>query len=361
MPLQVFSNSNAENWLSWLFRKKDQFHSITFYFLSQINATSPRFFPLYEQTKNLRIVVFRGLRMPKTDRAILWFVNLFVLLFAKKINRYRYFVDHGFKYTKRLKTNLIIQLDDPTFKDEEIYRLRKLGENNSKHKEVRIVVTSEQIRGRLIDSGVTSPIKVIGQGYTESLANSEIAKFTKFSMVYSSNYIHYKKDKHDSHPNWGVSEFIDTLMPSILSELSEVEIHMVGELGPNAKRVLTKYDRVITHGRVDTLTNADILRRCHIGLYPRKHDNGWRVQKIYDYLGARLPIIAFKLEDTRLVSELGIGILVNTNKEFIEAIKLLVNDKNRYREIVGVASSVRAKYNWTAIAEQFDGLLLAEK
>lgn len=354
----VFNNSNAESWLAWIFRKKDDCPAVTIYFMSRLNATSPRFFPLYNNTEKLRIVVFRGLRIPKTDRAILWLVNLFVLFFAKKLRTYRYFVDHGYRYANVVKTNLIIQLDDPSFDAREIGRLREFSNMRIKDEVIKIVVTSEQIKRKVVERGITSRVEVIEQGYSDIESGLEMAKFPNFSLVYSSNYIHHANDKHGSHPNWGASEFIETLIPSILSKLPEVEIHLVGELGPNAQRLMKQYVQVICHGRVSTSTNSSILRRCHLGLYPRKHDNGWRVQKINEYLGARLPIVTFNLEDTGLVRELGIGLSVNTNDEFIEAIELLLNDRYRYQEFVRVADSVRDKYDWKVLANKLDDLFL---
>ena len=51
------TNINALHWFAWTKVKSDNLPVLAFYFLSRKNATSPRYLPLLNQMKKIRIVV----------------------------------------------------------------------------------------------------------------------------------------------------------------------------------------------------------------------------------------------------------------------------------------------------------------
>jgi len=198
-------------------------------------------------------------------------------------------------------------------------------------------------------------VKVIPQGFTnlEPLSNSRV-KFPEFTVVYSSPYIDYFGDKHESHPAWGAVHLIDILIPQIRKELPKVRVCLIGRIGKNAQQQLEKFHNVHCMGLLTQLQTAETLRKCHLGIYPRKVDNFRNVQKPYEYLGAGIPTITYELRDTEVVKDLGIGISVASDSEFIDSIRLLSENPREYRRIVENIQRNQSQFSWRNLALELD-------
>ena len=101
---------------------------------------------------------------------------------------------------------------------------------------------------------------------------------------------------------------------------------------------------------------SNILPNFDVALYPRVHDNGWLPQKLIEYLGAHLPILAFKLVDTQIVSQLNIGLLVEKVDEFANSIDLLCESDAMLEEFKANCASISEVYSWESLAQQYEGL-----
>jgi len=156
---------------------------------------------------------------------------------------------------------------------------------------------------------------------------------------------------------WGAELFITSIIPKLLEKDPEIDIHLIGRLGKEAKNFLEKYPRVITHNLKSIQDNFHLISRCHLGLYPRNVDNKRRVLKIYEYLGAGLPIIAFNLEDTKPVIDFRIGFSVDTTEEFVSSIVRMKNDTELYASFVRNIDKLGNAYSWTNLASKFDQLI----
>lgn len=359
MNSKKFLNQNAEPWYRWLCRRSDPLPAVTMYFLSRVNRTSPRFFPLYEDSHCVRVVVVRGLSVPKTDKLILYFVQLLVLVTRKKLASYKVFIDHDFKHGEKILTNTIIQCDDPEYTRDTIEKL--IGRTKllkSQGLKTIVVVTNKFTRDWIETSCPDALPIVIAQGFTQPV-NVSAKKFGKFSCVYTSGSIDYKGDRHQHHPSWSASHLIEEIIPRLVKNYPEIEIHLTGRVGPNAKAALLQFSQVFIHGELSREKNAEILRRCHIGLHPRINDHGWQVQKIAEYIGAGLPIVAYDLLDSILVRELNLGILVTNAFDFVQAIGKLSMDQQLYSNLVLSIDRARSRYSWVELARQLDATINA--
>jgi glycosyltransferase involved in cell wall biosynthesis len=207
----------------------------------------------------------------------------------------------------------------------------------------------------LLENQIKSKVFIIEQGFTRSI--SKVTKNEEFSLVYSSPYIDAKNDKHENHPTWGADKFIKEIIPKILEADSELEIHLVGRTGFAATEFLKQFTQVKLHGLKSFKENSEILQCSHVGLYPRTFDNRRRVQKIFEYIGANLPIVTFNLEDTSPVSEFGVGLTVYSADEFVEAAILLKNNHDLYEMLCSNVSKVQTNYSWQNLASRFDKLI----
>jgi glycosyltransferase involved in cell wall biosynthesis len=352
-----FNSQNVIPWWLWIFVRSPKLPGLVFFFLSRKNSTSPRFFPLFNEMKSLQIVLIKGMRWRKTDYFLLKFLNVFEKITRRKQCKYDWLVTSKCTTKNKPGLNEVLNLDDPLYSEDEIKSIISWESNLAAgSKRSAIIVTSETTRSYLLDSDVKSPIFIIEQGYTKS-SEAFSGKNKNFSLVYSSPYIDSKNDKHGNHPTWGVDLFINDIIPRIIEADALIEIHLIGRLGGEAKKYLQKYDQVKVHGMRTFSENSEILKKAHVGLYPRKFDNHRRVQKIYEYIGANLPIVTFALEDTSPVAQLGVGISVNNVDDFVNAVINLKNNHELYKNIYSNILKVKNHYSWQTLAGRFDQLI----
>lgn len=350
----AFTNTNALSFSKWLFLRDDKLKSIVFFFISGKNATSPRFFPLFNETQNTRIVYFRGPNLPYLDK--LWLKSFVICYKLTKRKVKRYEILHLFSLEMSIGLNFeYYHLDDPTYSDREINKLNDWAEAMEKKGAVgSIICTCTFVENWLRTVNVKFKTIIIEQGFSSIDIEEGIKKNEKFSYVYSSPYIHYGRDKHGNHSTWGAGNLIDFIIPGILGSLPGAQIHLVGDVGRCAKKTLSKLDSVVMHGRVDQITNQRILRSCHVGLYPRKHDHKRSVQKIYEYLGANLPVVTYDLTDTEVIKTNHLGFAVVNESEFLKASYALYINSDLYLTYAKRIEDFKQPYSWKVLAEKME-------
>jgi glycosyltransferase involved in cell wall biosynthesis len=356
LNINEFSNPNTISWFKWVFYKNESLPAITYFFLSKRNATSARFFPLFDEMKSVRIVLLKGTYIRKFDRIQLLLFRLFIRVTSFKQKRYKWMLTTD-AFTFKTKCNQILNLDDPSYSFDEINKISNWEENLNKQGFKTLIITTNLLtKEYLFTSGVVSPIHIIEQGFRFSNVNST-NKFKNFSCVYSSPYIHAKGDKQERHPSWGVDKFISVIIPDIIKKDPTIDIHLIGRLGKHAKKSCQNYSQVHLHGLKSINGNFEILSRCHLALYPRDFDNRRQVLKIYEYMGAGLPIVGFDLVDTSKVREFNSGILVDKLEEFSSAVLNLKKNKVMYEEKKVNIENFRKLYNWQVLAKRYDKLI----
>ena len=358
-----FMNLNCISWLRWIFLKSDNLPAVTFYFISRKNSTSPRFFPLYNQMKNLRIVLIKGTRYRYFDRVQLKLTRILISLTYKKVVMYDWVLDSGFTQNNPM-TNQIINLDDPDYSTLEIRDI-KHWENKILNRRLRsiIVVTSEYTKSYLLENGVSSEVHILPQGYTYS-SGLDSKKFNRFSVVYSSPYIYSRLDKKfRSNSHWSVDLFIRQIIPKLIKADPFIDIVLIGRIGNSTRKFIENFQSVKLMGLVSVERSSQILSQCHLGLYPRTYDSYRQSQKISEYIGAELPVVTFNLTDASLVSDLHIGICVEKEdvEEFLIAIQLLKNSEELLKSYQKRIQEIKKFYSWTTLAQYFDELLLNKR
>jgi hypothetical protein len=293
------------------------------------------------------VVFFHGLKIPKSDRVMLKIFQICARLVHFKIRRYKWL--HVVGTSNTALTNQLLHIDDPTYSIDELRRIRTWNEKLKSMGLKRVlVVTNEYSKKYYGDIFKDIPVHIVEQGFTE-VDTVNFNKNQKFSCVYSSPYIDYGQDRHAKHSAWGSSTLIDEILPRLMASDSEVEVHLLGELGKEAKKAISIFPNVICHGYVDRYRNAEILQSCHVSIYPRIYDHFRAVQKIAEYIGAGNPIVAFKLVDTELVSKFELGITVNSAQEFVEAI-IALKQNEKYLRFKKNVEAVQKKFSWKELA-----------
>ena len=354
-----FSNLNVDPWWRFIFRKNDRLTSVGPYFLSRLYATSPRFFPLYENSKDIRIVLFKGSRIKGVDRVILKLIPLYLRIFARKFDRYQWLLLFSTKWSVGMLCNQLLHFDDPEYTKGELLDIfRWESYVTEKGKKTQIVCTSEFTREYLLKNEVASKVEVIPQGHSMSMSELQFLRKAslennkKLRLVYASPSIDIQGDVHGGHINWDASVLLSEIWPR-LQETGRFELHLVGKIGINAGKILSD-EYVVKHGLVSISECSAILQNCDIGLYPRVRDNFRQAQKISEYIGAGLAIVAFRLIDTSLVESLGVGVSVDSIEEFVQAIQELENDRDRLESLKFKSRESSSNLHWSSLAAKLD-------
>jgi len=252
---------------------------------------------------------------------------------------------------------MFLNLDDPTYTGKELLEIGQWeSEVISLGFHSTIVCTSNYIRKYLESNNLKSNIYVIPQGHSNLGILGERVKSERdgnMNFVYISPTIDVEGDPNEGHNMWDASPLLLEIWPKVSSP--KARLHLIGRLGPNAAQSL-RDKRIQSHGLLSIEDCSKILPNFDVALYPRVHDNGWLPQKLIEYLGAHLPILAFKLVDTQIVSELNIGMLVEKVDDFTNAIELLCDNQNMLMEFKINCASVADMYSWESLAQQYEDL-----
>lgn len=316
--MQKFTNPNAESIFKWVFRKSDTLKIVNFYFLSRRYFSNNRHFHILENSTRIRIVVLRSLNIPFFDRFVLRIYPVIFKIWHKKFLNYEFYFGNDFKLVEKLDINCTIDLDDIEYTKVESRvigkweRAKKLQSRYSK-----IVVTTDHAKNYLINKKFQSDIRVIPQCFANTFlpTNSVEVDDQKIKFCYISPLISSTGDRKSGHKNWDVTHFIEKICPVIM-ENPTFELHLIGRVSKNTKRKLDSKN-IYFYGTRNIAQAKLIMSGCHIGLYPRIHDNFRQSQKIAEYIGVGIPIISYRLVDTDLVSKYSLGWLADSLEDFL--------------------------------------------
>ena len=352
-----FDNENVIPWYFWILGRQGKSRGVVVYFLSRRYGTSPRFFPLYNELSQTDIILFRGSRFPVVDRFYLKLIPYFIICFKRKLQKYDFFVALNSDPNLVISTNMILNLDDPMYSADELASIKN-WEISVKNRGFMssIVCTTKYIHDYLKSNGVMSSISVIPQGHS-NLETSNIRRGStsrgNLNFVYISPTIDVKGDPHEGHNMWDASTLLLDIWPKVTA--SNARLHLIGRLGQNASLSLSD-NRIISYGLISIKECSKILPNFDVALYPRVHDNAWLPQKLVEYIGAGLPILAFDLIDTNIVSQLNVGLLVENAEEFAQIMNEISSGLVSVDDLRKNSVQVAPDYSWSSLAVKFESI-----
>jgi glycosyltransferase involved in cell wall biosynthesis len=279
-----------------------------------------------------------------------------VRIYSKKISKYSWFTALNSNPDLIVGSNMILNLDDPTFSATEINELLSWESKvKSKGFSSCIVCTTKRIADYLKNNEIQSNVIVIPQGHSVNLKRTNnLAKSSKYlDIVYISPSIDIAGDKHGGHTMWDASTLLVEIWPLIQSD--NLRLHLIGKLGKNASSILSD-KRIIPYGLLSVSDCADLLPSFDLALYPRKIDNGWLPQKLVEYIGAGLPILGFRLIDTEIIEELGVGVLVDGVDEFASRLDHFCENKQELETLRKNSRHYATQYSWKSLADNFEAI-----
>ena len=349
------SNQNVITLWKWLFKKNESLPFVTFTFMSRKNTSNIRCMNLNFYSKETRIVLFKGSRIAKFDYFIIKSINLVIKLFSQKINKfYKGIFFYGIPNFPKLRINQFLHLDDPDYTMEEFLRIiqwesraRLLGIDT------KIIVTSPDTTKVLKENRINSKIIEIAQGFSKTFTVSPSIK-KDFRCVYASAYIAYGRDKNSNNTTWGADFLIEKILPIAQQLPEEIRICVVGNIGNEARKELSKFKNVDIFSYMSQLEMTKFLQTCKVGLYPRIFDHKRRILKVYSYLSANLPTVTFDLIDTADIKDYNLGLVAHDASEFITAIGRLFEDASLYNELVTNISLFKIGKDWASLSNKLE-------
>ena len=352
----MLSNTNAINFFKWIFisKKKDNFDQIVFLFISRKNSTNYRFLNLFDASEGIRVVYFMGLPISLTDMLTLKIFRFLVKLTKNKIEKYS--IVHQFNTENIYQVKkIVLHVDDPTYSENEAQKLLDWETKlNNLGVETIIICTNQYTQKWLLSFLALTKVEIVQQGYGKILTSGFYPKEEEFRCVYTSPYIHYGRDKHGLHSTWGSRILIEEIIPKLHLVDPTIQIILIGKVGRNAKKALDKYTNVKKFGLVNSDLNMQILSTCHIGIYPRDFDHKRSMLKLFNYIGANLPIVTFDLIDTEIVKQYSLGYSVNNTDEFIAAILELKNSPDLFNAYKLRVEIFKKPFTWSALAKKME-------
>ena len=346
---------NFMYWAKWLFYRNDSLPHITFIFIGRRNPGNVRFMSLYSESVATRVVYMRGSRLKGLDRILLNIFRYFCNFAIPRCGDYSRLDELSVPNFKSGSVNRLLHIDDPLYSAREIASILNWEKVHSDAGCKTHIVCTSEFTQRWLGSFITrSSLEIIEQGFIKIPEDKNEDKFTEFACAYSSPFIDGRGDKNESHSTWGALTLIEEIVPRIFSHDNKLRIHLIGKVGNRARKALGRYPNVVLHGQLSPLQTANILKKCHVGIYPRKTDHFRRVLKIYDYIGAGLPIVTFALEDTKLVFEECLGFSVMDSDSFVDAILEMKRNVQRYEEFSSNIIKARFNRDWKSLAKKLD-------
>jgi len=354
MQSGIWENPNSEPLYRWIFRKKDELNEVVFFFISLTNANNARHEPLFEFTTNVRIVYFNGLRLKYTDRIMLYVYKKFMKILRYQIKKYE--VLHLFSLSKLFFNKIqVLHIDDPLYSNSEFSALKLWQDATIKNNRTPVLMCTNQYSFKWYSNKLSkTKVVIIEQGFYESIKPNPYILKKRFTCVYSSPYIHYGDDLHGNHTTWGANVLIDQIIPKLFSEDPDIEVHLIGELGRDARKKLSKYSNWYSYGRVGLHQNQDIISNCSIGIYPRVIDHKRSILKIFSYLGGGLPVVTFDLIDTSIVKEYELGPVVSNVEDFVNSIIKLKNSPDLMKFYRKKIEELNPNFTWKELSRKME-------
>jgi glycosyltransferase involved in cell wall biosynthesis len=252
---------------------------------------------------------------------------------------------------------VVSDVDDPRFTEREAAQLSSPN--------VRAyVVTEERAARRFQDLGVETAYEVIPQGVDLSAFREEdavaVARARRrpgdFVVGYMAAWLLATGDRGGENPLYNVEHLLE-LWGEIRARVPHARLWLLGGASRQVKERARAADGVELLGRIPRRELLAHVANFDVGLYPRAADQGIQSVKIAEYMGVGVPTIAYDYEVTQVVRASGGGVLVDTPREFVDAVVRLAEDDGERARLAATSLSYGNSLDWRVLAERYNELL----
>lgn len=248
---------------------------------------------------------------------------------------------------------VVVDMDDPTFSQREVELLNLPNV-------VRYVVTSEEAARKYAELGVRKPAVVVPQGVDlsnwslEKTANLRPRLRTEDQVVavFHAAWLLTRADRGGDNPLYNVDHLL-AMWSQIKDRVPNSRLWLIGRAGSQLERLAAGDPSVKLLGYIPQQELPNYLANADVALYPRRISHVRRAVKVAEALAVGLPVVGFDLPVLGDVRESGGGLLVNDDREFIEAVTILFKNNSLRRELSGRARAYGAELNWDRLAARY--------
>jgi glycosyltransferase involved in cell wall biosynthesis len=296
----------------------------------------------------LRAAQFRLLRSTQTAR--------YRLIVTSANRRYTSMFTTGTDQIPWFRGRIVVDLDEPRFDAREVELLNQPNV-------VAVVLTTEAVKRRLAELGVTTPIHVIPQGVDlRSLSEADVDAVTRrhrdpgdLVIGYICAFFQARGDRNFA-PIYDLDHVLE-LWDGIRPGVPNAKLWLIGRATRRAQRLLAGRDDVVLFDRIPFGEALPYVANFDIALYPRQAKGGHRgpvlAVKLIEYMGVGAPIVGYDLEITQIVKTAGAGILARDPQDFIAAVEQLAHDETQRQRLGAAGRAFVADYDWSLLVERY--------
>jgi len=302
---------------------------------------------LFSDRRILRGAEFRAWRATRavTDRAS----------FALANRRYRNLFTADNEQIELFSGLVLSDVDDPKFTEREVGLLNR---PNLK----AYVVTAPRAARRFEALGVDKPWHVVPQGFSSGSVDADRVRAIRAGQPpgpvvgYMAAWLLLPGDRGGEDPLYDVSHLIE-LWEEIHPRIPQARLWLIGAASERVQDRLRGRDDVTLFGRLPRAKALNHAACFDVALYPRTADQGIRSSKVGEYIGLGLPTVSYDWQVTDELRETGAGLLVDSTREFADAVVRLVEDDAARGPIVDAARRAGAARDWDVLAREYAELL----
>jgi glycosyltransferase involved in cell wall biosynthesis len=252
---------------------------------------------------------------------------------------------------------VVSDVDDPRFTEREAVQLSSPN--------VRAyVVTEERAARRFQELGVETPYEVIPQGVDLAAFREEDAAAVAssrrtpgdFVVGYMAAWLLASGDRGGENPLYNVEHLLE-LWREIHARVPNARLWLLGGASRQVEERARAAGGVELLGRIPRERLLAHVANFDVGLYPRAADQGIQSVKIAEYMGVGVPTVAYDYEVTQVVRASGGGVLVESPREFVDAVVRLAEDEAERARLAEASLAYGRSLDWRVLAERYNELL----
>jgi glycosyltransferase involved in cell wall biosynthesis len=256
-----------------------------------------------------------------------------------------------------LRAPFVIDLDDVDFTDASASLLR--APNMTAY-----TVTDASTARRLESFGVDRPWYVVPQGAAlDTLDPDAVRQIGEANrdgdtcvIGYVAAFLLLPGDRGGHDTLYNIEHLLE-LWDEIAQRVPEASLWLVGQPSAEVERRIAGRRDIRLIGSVPKASVMSYVANFDVALYPRTEGRGIRASKIAEYLGAGVPVVSYDYEVVEDVREAGAGILVDTPREFVEAVERVVRDDALRGALAGAAKAAGAERDWRVLSARVADVL----
>lgn len=292
----------------------------------------------------LRGVVYRALQRTRRARyrAILGLAG----------RRYSVLFTNGAEQAGFFPGRVVVDMGDPLFSQGE---LSFLGKPNV----AKVVVTAEEARERYRGLGLKKEIIVIPQrvelgGFNQREAAEVAARLRKPGepvVGFQAAWLLSSRDRDGDNPLYNVDGLL-RIWNEIHTRVPGATLWLIGQAGPHLARQVAGRHDIRLLGYIEQSNLANVLACLDVAVYLRRVSHIQRAVKVAEWLALGIPVVGFDLPVLGDVRRSGGGILVASEREFVDAVCALLVHPARRACLAERAHSYGRLLDWDGLADR---------